>query len=163
MTLCRFLDETEFRKADDARLALAKQRGNDPAWLAANKSSYGHASLAEITGGGVMWFATWYFNPANPAHTIRREQALRAIAEGGFGTGERNYYLSRFYWQDWSDKRPPICVMCPNGKEWCVDSKSSNGEGWRVLGNPPLITCSPSIQVPGYHGFLTSGVFSPPL
>lgn len=159
--ICRFLDEAEFRKADDARLALAKRRGDDARWLADNNSTYGYASLKEVTGPCVMWFATWYFNPINPEHELRREAALRAITEGHFGKGERNYYLSRFYWQDWSDKRPPICVMCPNGAEWCVDSKSSNGEGWKVTGDPPLITCQPSILVPGYHGFLNLGVFSP--
>lgn len=168
MTQCRFLDEAEFRKAENARYELAKRRGNDPRWLIANNSTYGYASLNEITGPCVMWFATWYFNPANPEHTIRRETALRAITEGHFGKGECNYYLSRFYWQNWSDKRPPICVMCPNGAEWCVDSKSSNGEGWKVIGDPPLLCCTPSIQAPGYHGYLGSngvppGVFTSPL
>jgi hypothetical protein len=36
-----------------------------------------------------------------------------------------------------------------------------HGEGWTVTGEPPLITCSPSIHFPGYyHGFLTTGVVS---
>lgn len=160
---CRLLSREELAKAEDDRLALAKSRGADPDWCKANKADYGWASLGEITGPCVMWLAPWYFNPENRAHKIRRDQALKAIANGSFGSGERNYYLSRFYWQDWSDKRPPICVLTPNGKEWCVDARSSNGEGWKVTGKPPSITCKPSIQVPGYHGWLTNGEFSAPL
>lgn len=108
-----------------------------------------------------MWFTPWFYDPADPEKAGRREAAMAAIADGTFGTGEHNYYLSRFYWQTWSHVRPPICVLTPNGKEWCIDAKSSNGEGWQVIGEPPRITCSPSIQVPGYHGFLRDGVFSP--
>jgi hypothetical protein len=52
-------------------------------------------------------------------------------------------------------------VLTPNGKEWCVDAKSSNGDGWVVTGDPPKITCYPSIVVPDYHGFLREGVFTP--
>jgi hypothetical protein len=72
-------------------------------------------------------------------------------------------FLSVHYWRDWSDKRPPICVVCPNGEWWEVDRKSSNGEGWIVTGELPTITCSPSIVVDGYHGFLRAGEFTPDL
>jgi hypothetical protein len=158
---CRFLTREEFRAADDARLALAKKRGEDAEWLKANNATYGWARLDEITGPGIMWSVPWYFDPENPEHKLRRERALEAIKDGSFGTGERNYYLSRFYWERWSHVRSPISVLCPNGVEWCIDAKSSNGEGWEVTGEAPAITARPSILVPGYHGWLTEGVFSP--
>lgn len=160
---CHFLDAKAFREAEDARMALAKAREADPAWLAANNTTYGWASLREVVKPCAMWHATWFYDPAEPDKAIRRSAALAAIANGTFGTGERSYYLSRFYWQQWSDKRAPICVLCPNGVEWCVDAKSSNGEGWTVTGDPPHLVVSPSIAVTGYHGFLgqqTPGVFS---
>lgn len=160
---CHFLDEAAHSAAEDRRMALAKQREADPAWRAANNATYGWASLHEVVAPCAMWFARWYFDPADPEKGLRRSAALAAIADGSFGTGERNYYLSRMYWQQWSDKRPPICVLCPNGREWVVDAKSSNGEGWTVTGDPPRITCAPSILVPGYHGFLREGVFTPNL
>lgn len=158
---CYFLDDAAHNVAEKARMALAESRGKDQAWLATNSSTYGWARLDEVTAPCAMWFATWYFDPKNPEKGIRREAALQALADGTFGMGEKNFYLSKHYWQMWSDKRPPICVLCPNGREWCVDAKSSNGDGWTVIGDPPTITCSPSILVPGYHGYLRDGVFTP--
>lgn len=158
---CHFLDEAAYRAADDARLALAKRRDADDAWKAANNATYGWASMHEVVAPCAMWFSRWFFDPALPNDGPRRHAAIAAILDGTFGAGERNYYLSRMYWQTWSHVRPPICVLCPNGKEWCVDSKSSNGEGWTVTGDPPALTCAPSIMVPGYHGFLQNGVFTP--
>lgn len=154
MMQLRFLNAEEFRKADDDRVALARSRGNDPAWLAANPppagyKPYGWASLHEITGPGVGWYVPWYYDPDDVKDTPRREKYLEMIAKG-----EKMNFLSVHYWQDWADKRPPICVLCPNGQEWCIDQVSSNGEGWKVTGEPPLLSCSPSIVVPGYHGFL---------
>ena len=72
----------------------------------------------------------------------------------------RTARLSPHYESTWKEKRPPLQVVCPNGKEWCVDAISSNGDGWVVTGEPPSITCSPSIAVPGYHGFLQNGIFT---
>jgi hypothetical protein len=65
-------------------------------------------------------------------------------------------------------QRPPIVVICPGGRSWCVDQRAYNhsqggwcGEGWSVSGEPPLITCSPSINLQGsYHGFLQNGVLT---
>lgn len=65
-------------------------------------------------------------------------------------------FLSVHYWRDWSAKRPPICVVCPNGETWEIDRKSSNGDGWKVTGDLPNISCTPSIVVHGYHGHLGS-------
>jgi hypothetical protein len=158
---CHLLDDAAHTAAEDARMALGKSRGNDPIWMKANNATYGWASLSEVVKPCAMWFSRWYFDPTDPADKGRRDAALAAIADGTFGKGERNFYLSIHYWRDWSDKRAPINVLCPNGKEWCVDAKASNGDGWRVIGTAPQITASPSIMVPGYHGFLKGGVFTP--
>lgn len=160
---CHFLDDAAHSAAEDARMALARTREKDPAWMAANNARYGWATIGDVVKPCAMWLVPWYFDPRDPTHASRRAAALAAIADGTFGTGERNYYLSRHYWTTWSDKRAPINVVCPNGREWCVDAKSSNGDGWTVTGEPPRITCSPSILVPGYHGFLRDGVFTPDL
>lgn len=152
---CHFLDRAQYLAAQDRRLALAYARGRDAAWLIANGAPYGWASLHEVVEPCAMWYATWLFDP--DANRAKRDRILAAIADGTFGQG---HYLSRFYWERWSDKRPPIGVLCPNGAEWVVDSRSSNGEGWQVTGDVPRITCAPSIVVPGYHGFLRDGVFT---
>ncbi len=53
-----------------------------------------------------------------------------------------------------------IQVVLPDGREWCITGPSSNGGGWTVTGTMPAITASPSILVPGYHGFLQNGVLT---
>jgi hypothetical protein len=151
---CHFLDHQQHRDAEQRRMTLAKQRESDPAWMKANNATW--ARLDEVVAPCAMWFGYWLFDPEDPEHARCRAAALAAIADGSFGKPERNYYLSRFYWTQWSDKRPPICVLTPNGKEWVVDAKSSNGEGWQVQGDPPLLVVTPSIDVPGFHGFLGS-------
>ncbi len=97
---------------------------------------------------GMAWYCPWLYDPSEPGDQLEN----RAMKMSG--------YLSRFYFEDWASKRPPICVVCPNGQHWLIDSKSSNGEGWRVSGELPNITVSPSILIPGYHGFLQNGVFT---
>lgn len=150
MLACRFLTSDEFKAAEEARMALAKKREADPAWMATNKVTYGWASLRDVIAPGSMWFSEWSFDPKDPDDVPRRLKALERIANKTPNPSR----LSRFYWESWSTTRPPISVLCPNGAEWCVDAVASNGEGWQVTGTPPLITCAPSIDVPGYHGFL---------
>jgi hypothetical protein len=72
-------------------------------------------------------------------------------------------FLSPHYYRDWAGKRPPIELVCPNGEIWCIDRKSSNGDGWQVTGEWPNITCAPSIVAGDYHGFLRGGEFTPDL
>jgi len=72
-------------------------------------------------------------------------------------------FLSVHYRRDWAAKRPPIELVCPNGDLWCIDRKSSNGDGWRVTGEWPNITCEPSIVAGSYHGYLRNGEFTPDL
>lgn len=94
---------------------------------------------------GTMWLAPWIFDPAED------------------DPSEGRGMLSEFYFRDWAKDRAPIVVVCPGGGEWCVDRKASNGPGWKVTGDPPEITCHPSIKVRGYHGWLRDGVFSDPI
>lgn len=110
--------------------------------------------LERETAPGSMWLCPWYHDPASPDAPDKRARALEAIKAG------KKTYLSRYYWEDWADKRPPICVICPDGSHWVVDARSSNGEGWKVTGSAPLITCDPSILVPNYHGYLRDGKFT---
>ena len=156
--LCRLLSDAEHSDAEARRLALGKARGLDGSWMQANNAKYGWASLSDVIPPGSMWFSTWYFDPKDPGDKPRRDHALARIANGTFKA--KTEYLSRFYWLTWSTKRSPISVLCPNGAEGCIDAVSSNGEGWTVEGDAPLVTCSPSLDCNGYHGWLKDGIFS---
>lgn len=151
MIACNFLDAATFARAEERRMALAKARGADPQWLEANKASYGYARISDVLPPGSMWLTPWYFDPKDLEQAPQRAAALKAIAAGTYNPKS---YLSKFYWQTWSHVRAPISVLCPNGVEWCVDARSSNGDGWTVEGEPPALYVRPSIQVPGYHGWL---------
>lgn len=80
-----------------------------------------------------------------------------------FGPAES---LGDHYKRDWTGKRLPLCVFTPGGW-WCPDQMAySNmlgyhGEGWKVVGDLPLITATPSINIIGlYHGFITAGILT---
>jgi len=68
------------------------------------------------------------------------------------------------FWATWHHSGTPhLYAICPDGRLWDCDGPSSNGNGWTRTGDPPAITCSPSIwtDMPhGYHGFLQGGVFT---
>lgn len=112
---------------------------------------------------GMAWYQPFYWDPLGMLQELRNSH----LQGNGFNFVGEPYYnhgnpmLSVHYWNDWADKRPPICVVCPNGQEWEIDRKSSNGSGWVVTGELPNIVCSPSIVVPGYHGFLGTGSNGP--
>jgi hypothetical protein len=106
---------------------------------------------------GMGWFCPWVFDPSGEREAAGKHVMIRRADKGRLG------YLSVHYWRDWADKRPPLCVVCPNGESWEIDRKSSNGDGWMVTGEWPNLTCSPSIVVDGYHGFLRDGGFTPDL
>lgn len=103
---------------------------------------------------GMAWHQPWYFDPTGERERRGKHVMVRAADKGKLG------FLSSHYWRDWSDKRSPVCVVCPNGEQWEIDRKSSNGDGWVVTGDLPNITCAPSIVVEGYHGFLRNGEFA---
>ena len=59
------------------------------------------------------------------------------------------------------DERPRhLHGVCPDGWVWDADGPASNGGGWTRTGEPPMITCSPSIMTPSYHGWLRQGEWS---
>lgn len=98
---------------------------------------------------GMGWMNAWYFDPKGECPNMMCKKG--------------DSFLSIHYWRDWAHKRPPIEVVCPNGGVWCIDCKSSNGDGWTVTGEWPNITCTPSIVAADYHGFLRDGEFTPDL
>lgn len=102
---------------------------------------------------GMAWPTPWVWDQAGEMPTSKR------VIFPAARRGDLNY-LSPHYWRDWADRRPPLCVVCPNGEQWEIDRKSSNGNGWRVTGEWPNLTCHPSIVVEGYHGWLRNGEFS---
>lgn len=60
------------------------------------------------------------------------------------------------------DPKGPIVVRLPGGHDWIVDGPARNGGYWSRQGTPPNLTVTPSIQAPGYHGFLRDGVLTDP-
>lgn len=109
---------------------------------------------------GLAWHQPFYFDPLGELAAFKgpgfRDEAMFTSQADDGGN-----FLSPHYWRDWSTKRPPIAVVCPNGEVWEIDRKSSNGDGWKVTGDLPNISCSPSIVVDGYHGFLGSNGAAP--
>jgi hypothetical protein len=56
--------------------------------------------------------------------------------------------------------------VLPGGYTFCIDSRARRdgkayGDGWKVSGEMPNISLTPSINIVGsYHGFITNGVIS---
>lgn len=109
---------------------------------------------------GWGWFEPWYWDPAKAsALGVTRQTPFDQMRAKGYAPHGHGL-LSEHYWQNWAAIRPPICVVLPNGEQWEIDRKSSNGTGWDVQGEWPNLTCSPSIAAKGYHGFLQGGAFT---
>lgn len=55
--------------------------------------------------------------------------------------------------------RLPLVIKLPGRDDWCIDFKPANegGNGWHVTGEPPEISCSPSIMTREYHGWVQNG------
>lgn len=51
-----------------------------------------------------------------------------------------------------------LVVKLPDGYEWMVDGPAKDGGRWIRTGVPPLVSASPSIVTPNWHGFLTNGI-----
>ena len=109
----------------------------------------------KILTPGMAWEMAWVYDPSG-----QRQAAGKNVMISSPDAANKTH-LSIHYWKDWAHIRPPICVVCPNFELWEIDRKSSNGEGWVVTNPGPLMTCHPSIVVPGYHGWLKNGEFSP--
>ncbi len=60
-----------------------------------------------------------------------------------------------------------LILRLPDGRDWCIDGPSSNGNGWSRTGEPPKVTARPSILThnangsESYHGWLTDGMLVP--
>lgn len=108
---------------------------------------------------GMAWYQPFYFDPRGELKKMKRE-GFREDAMFSRRQDDARPFLSVHYWNTWSSLRPPIAVVCPDGNVWEIDRKSSNGSGWVVTGDAPNITCSPSIVVANYHGFLRNGEFT---
>ncbi|MDE2105377.1 MAG: hypothetical protein KGL39_49580 [Patescibacteria group bacterium] len=128
-----------------------------------------YSNDARLFTPGMAWYEPWIYDPlgawkayvdAHPDRGLRTEPMITAPPAK---LDSKRGYLSPHYWRDWSTKRPPITVVGPNGEWWTVDRWSSNGDGWTVTGDLPDITCSPSIVLKGYHGYLRGGEFGPDL
>lgn len=66
-------------------------------------------------------------------------------------------------WRDDVDKPKDgkaWAVILPDRQTWYIDSEPNNGGRWIRSGEPPLLTVSPSILTPGYHGFLKNGILT---
>lgn len=51
-----------------------------------------------------------------------------------------------------------LVVILPDGDPWIVDGPAKGGgRPWQRTGEPPLVTVTPSIQTPRYHGHLRNG------
>jgi hypothetical protein len=176
MVACRFFtpDEYQVREAE-RRAAVDKWRAEHPE---VDLGKGWPPELVELNGlffpPGSMWFCPWYHDPSKPEDLAKVDEMIAKMAghEAQHPRHAEGYrwHLSIHYWRDWARIRPPIEVVCPGGGGWCPDQISSSGTGWTVTGEPPLITCTPSIWVAQgqgqpreYHGWLNAGVFSAPV
>lgn len=165
MLKCTFMPIDAYHKAEAARQDAVHR------WRESHNLPSGDPwpdELRRLSDGfvppGAMWFCPWYFDPAKAGSLAKIPERIASIE----ANPNTDHHLSIHYWRDHAHLRPPICVKAPNGHDWIVDTKSSNSSGWQVRGEPPLLEVSPSIDVPGYHGFLGShgappGYFSDPL
>lgn len=77
---------------------------------------------------------------------------------------ERRDRIAPNYMRDWAGKRLPLIVRLPGAGDFAIDCRffeggNYYGDGWTVIGDPPLITVSPSINIVGsYHGYIRNGV-----
>lgn len=111
---------------------------------------------------GTVWQLNWFFDPTGERERTGKTVLLKAKDREEILSGKKQTkLLSMHYWKDWSHIRPPMVIVCPNGRQWEVDRLSRNGSGWKVSGDFPFITCHPSIDLPGYHGVLVAGLFGP--
>jgi hypothetical protein len=59
-----------------------------------------------------------------------------------------------------NDPKGPLIVRLPGNYDWNTDGPDKKGGYWTREGMPPKVTVTPSIAVPGYHGYLTNGVLT---
>jgi hypothetical protein len=157
MIECRLYSREEFREREDGRReAHEKWRKENVAPEPGQPWTEEQRAIDRLyIPAGSMWFCHWYHDPEKPEDL---EKVDRRIADL-LAEPNAPHHLSIHYWQSWARIRPPICVVCPDFRHWVVDSKSTNGTGWTVMGEAPKLVCSPSIWTSmsnpaSYHGYL---------
>ena len=144
ITLTRYLSTQEFTDLNQTAMDVGKYN-TDPS----------------VFTPGMMWEMSWYFDPTGERERLGKHVMYKLADREAILSGKKKTHtLSMYYWRDWSHICPPRCVICPNESLWEIDRLSSNGNGWKVTGQFPKITCNPSIDLWGYHGWLQDGVFS---
>jgi hypothetical protein len=99
------------------------------------------------------------------------ERLYRIPAEHGGGECTiRDMPIGAMWRADWfedtswvgPDGRCYAVQLPPGGisDQWVIEQPSSSGGHWTRTGEPPLITASPSILTPRYHGFLQGGILT---
>jgi len=170
---CRFLDRQEYAEREEARRAQVDAERKKHPDLPYEKlwTPEFRARNREFIPAGSMYYCWWEFDPENlEKGQAKMRKRLSRATEQQWRDRSAKSHLSMYYWRDHSFTRPPICVICPNDHPWIPDAGSSNGLGWKVTGEVPNITCTPSIGAgftepgkPGpkylYHGYLTNGTF----
>ncbi len=54
---------------------------------------------------------------------------------------------------------PSLCVVIPGKSIWNMHHKGTDGGHWKIVGDAPNITATPSINFAGlYHGWVRDGV-----
>jgi hypothetical protein len=103
----------------------------------------------------------WQFNPDT---LYRRADTGELMTDRSAPPGALRYagWLHDFGggYQPGPDGKHLQCKL-PDGRWWVIDGPASNAPrdqvGWTRTGTVPDVTARPSIQTPGYHGFLTDG------
>lgn len=74
---------------------------------------------------------------------------------------DRQFGLSPQFIANGFGRRSPLVVQLPDGNVWNVDQLAPEKEqGWRVTGEPPLISVDHPVVSEGYEGTIENGILS---
>ena len=86
----------------------------------------------------------------------RRPETGEEFVQKDFPPGAMWFAIWQDFWLGPDGKA--LYVMLPDGHTWQVDGPASNSKlPWHRDGVPPIVTATPSILSPGYHGWLRNG------
>ena len=114
-----------------------------------------HHPPEKCADGGMMTHA-YFVGADGKIYETNRERAQRhghlLLVPGAM------YLVPRHVVHDGCDL---IHVWLPGGRFWCPQRPANNSNRpWVCRGEPPLLTCSPSVDISVYHGWLQNGVLS---
>lgn len=124
-------------------------------WLYRHSETGAMVPLREMPVGA-MWQQTFGHGP-HSVHLLRR----RGFPETCQSDEDVNAFLALGD-PEFAVTLPHLFVRTPGGV-WDMDAPSKHGDGWKVEGEPPMITARPSIwyDAPnGWHGYLTMGMLT---